>query len=946
MSYEFFWDAGGGNIMWETVCACNKNSCGSQCDSDDDCPSGYYCDVGTCSTPASCTCKSSCTPSSQCDEHADCPSGKCDLATCTCEPILCTNGACPGASSYKTRCSGSIVQESTCNLVSGSWCWSAWRNVEDCNNRDGCVGTTWRDYYCNSGVCLFYSYSNDARCQICDSDGICESGETAANCPSDCCSVDSQCPGKCSTQSGWTMTWCPGVCQSGTCGYGTCACTAGRCGAMCSGPAAGLSCTIGNTCYYGTCGINSCTIPSGGSCTVTGCVGTPTYDFTFYQNGLPSNTNWGVTLDGGWTLYSSGFGYAYVRFSGLTGTHSYSYTSVSGCNCISGCSGTFTSSGSRTATYTCGGGPTCSCGDGTCDYSNCGETQSNCCQDCGCPSNYICSGGTCVPVSCGLQYFDLGCGAYCNWAGTCASNERCWLIDDPCDSSPGGYECIYDSSCGSTCTAQCGTCTQSSSTSCTGTQTCTRADCSTYTQSCNVASGTSCGATTCTADVCSGTTWYDYPSTCSRFCNSAGSCQSCSCTPATYSCDARCYSCGDKTCNSACGETSSTCCQDCGGCVSPSITVSATPSSVPADGTTTSTISATLSNSASGVWVGITTTRGTLSSSGCTSSGGSCTVTIRSSSAGTATVTGSASGYTSGSRVVTFTTVSTPTISASASPSSVPADGSSASTIRAILSNGASGVWVGITTTRGTLSSTGCSTSSGTCTVTLKSSSTGTATVTISASGYTSSSTVVTFTTSCTPNCAGKNCGSDGCGGTCGTCSSDSYCDNGVCRLSCVPATCGSLGKNCGSWSDGCGGTLWCGTCGSGNLCQNGVCTYCNACESCATCGGGSDCSSNEGSCVFESGTCDESGRYTFTSWSCYDRNGDGCKDCVSDSAEDYCSRVTDNLYCSLCERCNTNGACAVLMPDDPNCGTIDCSGWYTQTGTEGVTSTEYCYNK
>ena len=31
---------------------------------------------------------------------------------------------------------------------------------------------------------------------------------------------------------------------------------------------------------------------------------------------------------------------------------------------------------------------------------------------------------------------------------------------------------------------------------------------------------------------------------------------------------------------------------------------------------------------------------------------------------------------------------------------------------------------------------------------------------------------------------------------------------------------------------------------------------------------------------------------------------------------------------------------------DDPDCGFIFCSGWYTQTGTESATDTEYCYNK
>ncbi|NOK37135.1 hypothetical protein HMI49_28450 [Corallococcus exercitus] len=42
----------------------------------------------------------------------------------------------------------------------------------------------------------------------------------------------------------------------------------------------------------------------------------------------------------------------------------------------------------------------------------------------------------------------------------------------------------------------------------------------------------------------------------------------------------------------------------------------------------------------------------------------------------------------------------------------------------------------------------------------------------------------------------------------------------------CAPTTCTAQGKNCGTLSDGCGGTLSCGTCGSGQTCgSNNVCT-------------------------------------------------------------------------------------------------------------------------
>jgi hypothetical protein len=72
---------------------------------------------------------------------------------------------------------------------------------------------------------------------------------------------------------------------------------------------------------------------------------------------------------------------------------------------------------------------------------------------------------------------------------------------------------------------------------------------------------------------------------------------------------------------------------------------------------------------------------------------------------------------------------------------------------------------------------------------------------------------------SCVPACAGKQCGSDGCGGSCGTCATGQTCSaSNQCVASCVPAC---AGKQCGS--DGCGGS--CGTCAAGQTCgSDGMC--------------------------------------------------------------------------------------------------------------------------
>ena len=96
---------------------------------------------------------------------------------------------------------------------------------------------------------------------------------------------------------------------------------------------------------------------------------------------------------------------------------------------------------------------------------------------------------------------------------------------------------------------------------------------------------------------------------------------------------------------------------------------------------------------------------------------------------------------------------------------------------------------------------------------------------------YGSASSAITECVQCTPKTCfnlGKNCGiwNDGCGGSlsCGFCQSSQICTDGVCAGTCAPLTCLQLGKSCGLWNDSCGGSLDCGTCVSGKTCQNGAC--------------------------------------------------------------------------------------------------------------------------
>jgi len=95
----------------------------------------------------------------------------------------------------------------------------------------------------------------------------------------------------------------------------------------------------------------------------------------------------------------------------------------------------------------------------------------------------------------------------------------------------------------------------------------------------------------------------------------------------------------------------------------------------------------------------------------------------------------------------------------------------------------------------------------------------------------------------CSPDCKGKQCGPDGCGGSCGSCPSGEKCSNNSCvcsYLQCGNSCCGANdvcvdgnccrpqceNKECGD--DGCGGS--CGTCASGLSCQSGKCVAPTTC--------------------------------------------------------------------------------------------------------------------
>ncbi len=153
----------------------------------------------------------------------------------------------------------------------------------------------------------------------------------------------------------------------------------------------------------------------------------------------------------------------------------------------------------------------------------------------------------------------------------------------------------------------------------------------------------------------------------------------------------------------------------------------------------------------------------------------------------------------------------------------------------------------------------------------------------------------------CTPQCDGKECGSDGCGSTCGTCDDDATCSvDGVCEV-CEPDC---DGKECGS--DGCGST--CGTCDDGATCSaDGVCEVCEPdCD-------GRECGSN--GCGGSCGMCDNG----------YTCNVSGvCEEgpCVPNCAGRVCGNDGCGGSCGTCSNgltCSLSGSCEkqILPPSN-----------------------------
>ncbi len=137
---------------------------------------------------------------------------------------------------------------------------------------------------------------------------------------------------------------------------------------------------------------------------------------------------------------------------------------------------------------------------------------------------------------------------------------------------------------------------------------------------------------------------------------------------------------------------------------------------------------------------------------------------------------------------------------------------------------------------------------------------------------------VATGDGACVPDCQRRICGSDGCGGSCGSCASGEACVNGLCQAGCTPESdsmmCARLRKDCDviTAADNCGTvrTASCGTCpapstcggaGQANVCgspagncSGRVCGSDGAGGSCGSCPAHSTCSTDQSFCPCDTG--------------------------------------------------------------------------------------------
>ena len=220
----------------------------------------------------------------------------------------------------------------------------------------------------------------------------------------------------------------------------------------------------------------------------------------------------------------------------------------------------------------------------------------------------------------------------------------------------------------------------------------------------------------------------------------------------------------------------------------------------------------------------------------------------------------------------------------------------------------------------------------------------------------------------CTPDCAGRTCGADGCGSSCGDCTGAQVCD-GAGRCGDRPVACGDgvcdLTEDCGTCVDDC-------ACRAGERCQDNACVEvcvpdCNR-RICGDDGCGGTC----GDCPADQ-VCDGAGRCIGVPDDCGDQacnNGEDCGTCPADCAceggelcrrgvceaepscgdgicnvgEDCVSCLAD-CPCAAREACSRNRRECVCVPDCEGraCGPDGCGGVCGECGNQQACDNGRC---
>lgn len=174
----------------------------------------------------------------------------------------------------------------------------------------------------------------------------------------------------------------------------------------------------------------------------------------------------------------------------------------------------------------------------------------------------------------------------------------------------------------------------------------------------------------------------------------------------------------------------------------------------------------------------------------------------------------------------------------------------------------------------------------------------------------------------CVPNCSGKICGSNGCGGSCGTCSSATtpQCNSGGTQCLCNSTSCATLGA--GYVCNG-SGQCACST-GSTENCFDGIDNNCDGLVDCAD----PQCGSGVAQCVTQAPS----------GWA-YGRSVPAAS-CNNGNPNSLYKSVSSPSSCTGCS-CSPVGRCTSLLYSDQN-GAGSCSTPTTSTTYIGQTYAEY----